>query len=125
MLGHELLGKVAFLVGDTGIDYPAFAEQCYRVLHNNSHAYFFTRYDKYPYHYECLTKAGFMIKNCLVIETVRNRRLVVKVVNLYFQISGLFLSSRKDTAAFFIFCPLDKSALSDYTVYAIHNTVRR
>ena len=60
--------KLPYLAGDTGIDYPAFAEQCYRVLQNNSHAYFFTRYDKYPYHYECLTKAGFMIKNCLVIE---------------------------------------------------------
>jgi len=60
--------KLPQLDGDAGIDYLTFAEQCYRVLQNNSHAYFFTRFDKYPYHYECLTKAGFVVKNCLIIE---------------------------------------------------------
>jgi len=60
--------KLPYLIGDTGIDYPEFAKQCYRILQNNSHAYFFTRFDKYPYHYECLVNAGFTIKNCLVIE---------------------------------------------------------
>ena len=54
--------------GDTGIDYPAFARECFRVLRGNSHAYFFTRFDQYPYHYNCLTEAGFSVKNCLVIE---------------------------------------------------------
>lgn len=34
----------------------------------NSHAYFFTRFDCYPYHFQCLQEAGFTIKNCLVIE---------------------------------------------------------
>jgi site-specific DNA-methyltransferase (adenine-specific) len=54
--------------GDTGIDYPAFARECYRVLRGGAHAYFFTRFDVYPYHYKCLTDAGFTVKNCLVIE---------------------------------------------------------
>ena len=53
---------------ENGIDYAMFAEQCYRILKNNSHAYFFTRFDKYPYHYSCLTQAGFNVKNCLIIE---------------------------------------------------------
>lgn len=33
-----------------------------------SHAYFFTRFDVYPYHYVQLKKIGFNIKNVLVIE---------------------------------------------------------
>jgi len=56
------------ITGDKGIDYPTFARECFRVLRGNSHAYFFTRYDKYPYHYNCLTEAGFTVKGCLVIE---------------------------------------------------------
>ncbi|MBZ0934957.1 site-specific DNA-methyltransferase [Clostridioides difficile] len=56
------------LIGDTGIDYERFAEESYRILRENSHAYFFTRFDCYPYHYECLKQAGFTVKNCLVIE---------------------------------------------------------
>jgi site-specific DNA-methyltransferase (adenine-specific) len=60
--------KLPRLAGDAGIDYLTFAQQCYRILEEDSHAYFFTRYDKYPFHYECLVKAGFSIKNCLVIE---------------------------------------------------------
>lgn len=56
------------LQGDGGIDYELFAKECYRVLKNNSHAYLFTRFDCYPYHYECLRNAGFNMKNCLVIE---------------------------------------------------------
>lgn len=56
------------LDGDSGIDYERFAKESYRVLKNNSHAYFFTRYDCYPQHYACLEQAGFSIKNCLVIE---------------------------------------------------------
>ena len=56
------------LAGDDGIDYGRFAKESYRVLQNNAHAYFFTRFDCYPYHYICLKEAGFSIKNCLVIE---------------------------------------------------------
>lgn len=54
--------------GDEGINYDEFARECYRVLKNNSHAYFFTRFDEYPQHYMALQNAGFTIKNCLVIE---------------------------------------------------------
>lgn len=54
--------------GDSGIDYERFARESYRILQDNAHAYFFTRFDCYPYHYECLTQAGFSIKNCLVVE---------------------------------------------------------
>ena len=60
--------KLPVLTGDTGIDYPAFARKSFRILKNNSHAYFFTRFDKYPYHYQCLVQAGFTVKNCMVIE---------------------------------------------------------
>ena len=44
------------LEGDDGIDYEKFAGQSYRVLKENAHAYFFTRFDCYPYHYECLVR---------------------------------------------------------------------
>ncbi len=50
------------------MDYEKFAGESYRILAENSHAYFFTRFDCYPYHYECLKMAGFHIKNCMVIE---------------------------------------------------------
>lgn len=60
--------KHALLEGDSGIPYERFANESYRILEDNAHAYFFTRYDCYPYHYECLKQAGFSIKNCLVIE---------------------------------------------------------
>lgn len=56
------------LNGDCGIDYQLFAQECYRVLRNNRHAYLFTRFDRYPSHFLHLQKAGFQIKNCLVIE---------------------------------------------------------
>lgn len=56
------------LEGDAGIDYMRFARESYRILSNHAHAYFFTRFDCYPYHYECLREAGFQVKNCLVIE---------------------------------------------------------
>ena len=56
------------LEGDRGIDYGRFAKESYRILAPDSHAYFFTRFDCYPYHYQCLKDAGFAIKNCLVIE---------------------------------------------------------
>ena len=56
------------LAGDTGIDYARFAKESYRILKANSHAYFFTRFDCYPYHFQYLKAAGFSVKNCLVIE---------------------------------------------------------
>lgn len=56
------------IIGDNGINYEQLAKESYRVLRNNSHAYFFTRFDCYPYHYNCLKEAGFSIKNCLVVE---------------------------------------------------------
>lgn len=58
----------AILEGDEGIPYEKFARESYRILKENSHAYFFTRFDCYPYHYDCLRKAGFSVKNCMVIE---------------------------------------------------------
>lgn len=56
------------IAGDSGIDYERFARESHRILKENSHAYFFTRFDCYPYHYNCLKQAGFSIKNCLVVE---------------------------------------------------------
>lgn len=60
--------KRPFICGDNGMDYEIFAAESFRILKNNSHAYFFTRFDCYPWHYDCLTKAGFTVKNCLVVE---------------------------------------------------------
>lgn len=56
------------IVGDDGIDYEQLARESYRILRENAHAYFFTRFDCYPYHYQCLKQAGFSIKNCMIIE---------------------------------------------------------
>jgi len=56
------------LAGYCGIDYERFARESYRILAENAHAYFFTRFDCYAYHYECLKSVGFHIKNCMVIE---------------------------------------------------------
>ena len=56
------------LVGDEGIDYKTFARESYRILRMNSHAYFFTRFDCYPYHFQYLKEARFTIKNCLVVQ---------------------------------------------------------
>lgn len=53
---------------DDIIDYYSFGKECYRLLKNNSHAYFFTRFDVYPEHYRQLTEIGFNIKNVLVVE---------------------------------------------------------
>ena len=54
--------------GDDCIDYEEFGKECYRLLKNNSHAYFFTRFDVYPIHFQQLLNAGFSIKNVLVVE---------------------------------------------------------
>lgn len=56
------------IIGDKGIDYGRFARESYRILRDNSHAYFFTRFDCYPYHFRCLRDAGFTVKNCLIVE---------------------------------------------------------
>ena len=50
------------IAGDSGIDYERFAQESYRILRDNAHAYFFTRFDCYPHHYNCLQRAGFSIK---------------------------------------------------------------
>ena len=55
-------------IEECDFDYEHMARECYRILKPNSHAYFFTRYDRYPLHYAALEQAGFTIKNCLVIE---------------------------------------------------------
>lgn len=60
--------KHRVLTGDEGMDYGRLAKESYRILKEDSHAYFFTRFDCYPYHYECLRQAGFSIKNCMVVE---------------------------------------------------------
>lgn len=65
---HFTRRQHAMLAGDEGIDYERFARESYRILVDNAHAYFFTRFDYYPYHYECLKAAGFQVKNCLIIE---------------------------------------------------------
>ena len=65
---HFTSQKHPVLAGDAGIDYGRFAVESHRILQNNAHAYFFTRFDCYPHHYACLEKAGFTIKNCLVVE---------------------------------------------------------
>lgn len=65
---HHTSHRQKILIGDDGIDYKRFAAESYRILKDNSHAYFFTRFDCYPYHYRCLKEAGFTVKNCLVIE---------------------------------------------------------
>lgn len=65
---HFTRSRHPVLKGDSGIDYEHFAHESYRILKENAHAYFFTRFDCYPYHYECLRRAGFIIKNCMVIE---------------------------------------------------------
>lgn len=54
--------------GDQDINYPEIAKECFRILKPDRHAYFFTRFDTYPWHYQRLTNAGFQIKNCMVIE---------------------------------------------------------
>lgn len=55
-------------IKECDFDYEHMARECYRILKLNSHAYFFTRFDRYPLHYAALEQAGFTIKNCLVIE---------------------------------------------------------
>lgn len=59
------------IIGDGGIDFERFANESYRILQENSHAYFFTRFDCYAHHYNCLEQAGFSIKNCLEMKKDR------------------------------------------------------
>lgn len=62
------LNKHKKIANDDVVDYLTFGKECFRVLKDNSHAYFFTRFDTYPQHYQQLKEAGFTIKNVLVIE---------------------------------------------------------
>lgn len=66
--------KYPVLEGDGGIDYRRFAAESYRILKEDAHAYVFTRFDCYPYHYQCLSEAGFTVKNCLVVEKAKRGR---------------------------------------------------
>lgn len=45
-----------------------FSNESYRILKDNSAFYCFTRYDVYPYMYNCLIKSGFKIKNLMVVQ---------------------------------------------------------
>lgn len=65
---HYTARQHAILKGDEGIFYERFARESYRILKDNAHAFFFTRFDNYAYHYDCLKEAGFSVKNCMVIE---------------------------------------------------------
>lgn len=56
------------ILNDDQVDYYTIGLACYRVLKENTHAYFFTRFDVYPEHYRQLEKAGFVVKNVLVVE---------------------------------------------------------
>lgn len=67
------------IIGDDGLDFETLANQCYRVLKSDTHAYFFTRFDRYPRHFQALEQAGFRVKNCLVIE----KRTVGGIGDLY------------------------------------------
>lgn len=62
------LKKHDLIKNDDVVDYESFGKECFRVLKDNSHAYFFKRFDVYPEHYAQLQQAGFSIKNVLVIE---------------------------------------------------------
>ena len=62
------LKKHSKIKGDNIIDYSTFGEESFRVLKDNTHAYFFTRFDVYPIHFQQLVAAGFMIKNVLIVE---------------------------------------------------------
>ena len=46
---HFTNARHQMLDGDKGIDYELFAHESYRILKMDAHAYFFTRFDTYPY----------------------------------------------------------------------------
>lgn len=56
---------------DNIVDYGTFGQLVYKLLKNNSHAYFFTRFDVYPEHYQQLKKIGFNIKSLLIGEKLQ------------------------------------------------------
>lgn len=61
--------KLEKIKNDDNLDwFQEFSDECYRVLENNSAFYCFTRYDVYPYMYNCLMNSGFKIKNLLVVQ---------------------------------------------------------
>ena len=62
------LNKHKKIINDDVIDYKTFGEKAFSILNDNAHAYFFTRFDVYPYHYMQLQEAGFKVKNVLIIE---------------------------------------------------------
>jgi len=66
------LDKKEKIINDDNINYLDFGKECFRVLKNNSHAYFFTRFDVYPQHYQQLKEAGFNIKSVIVSDKLQN-----------------------------------------------------
>lgn len=66
------LNKKKRISNDDKIDYRTFGEICFNKLKNNSHAYFFTRFDVYPEHYKQLSEIGFTIKGVLIGEKMQS-----------------------------------------------------
>lgn len=92
------------ITGDKGINYKKFASECFRILKSNTHAYFFTRFDKYAEHYSALTEAGFKVKNCLIIEKGNNGGC------------GNLISSYANNAEWIIFCSKGERAFERTTL---------
>lgn len=61
--------KLEKIKNDDNLDwFQDFSDESYKLLEDNSAFYCFTRYDVYPFMYNCLLKSGFNIKNLLVIQ---------------------------------------------------------
>lgn len=61
--------KLKKIKNDDNLDwFQDFSDQCYKLLENNSAFYCFTRYDVYPFMYNCLIKSGFNVKNLLIVQ---------------------------------------------------------
>lgn len=48
--------------------FQEFSNESYRILKNNTAFYCFTRFDVYPYMYQCLVNSGFKVKNLMVVQ---------------------------------------------------------
>lgn len=96
--------KYPVLEGDKGMDYRRFAAESYRILEEDAHAYFFTRFDCYPYHYQCLAEAGFTIKNCMVVEKANVGGI------------GDLAGSYANNAEWVVFCQKGRRAFSHTTL---------
>lgn len=65
------LNKKEKIHNDSIPDYKTFGELVYKLLKPNSHAYFFTRFDVYPEHFQQLKEVGFNIKNLIIAEKMQ------------------------------------------------------